>query len=78
MTQDPSATSPASGEDHSRLEAARREKLARLAALGVDPWGGRFDNRQLIGDIRAQKSAIRFVRELGGPIDRAVLLLGTD
>ena len=29
----------------------RRNKLQRIADLGIDPWGGRFDNRLLIGDI---------------------------
>src|SRR5262245_52239788 len=64
MTQDDS-----SPEDFSRLEAARREKLRKIAALGVDPWGGRFDERSLIGEIRARKGEIKYVREAGGPID---------
>lgn len=33
-------------------EAARREKLQRLIALGVDPWGQRFDSHQSIGQLR--------------------------
>jgi lysyl-tRNA synthetase class 2 len=49
-------------------EASRREKLRRIAELGTDPWGGRFDNRTLIGDIRARRGEIRFVRETAGPI----------
>src|SRR5688572_6264535 len=49
-------------------EAARREKLRKIAALGVDPWGGRFDERILIRDIRARRGEIRYVRETGGPI----------
>ena len=39
-------------------EAARREKLKKVADLGVDPWGGRFDDRALIGDARALESTI--------------------
>ena len=40
MTQDSTATPPASGsEDLGRLEAARREKLRKIVALGVDPGG---------------------------------------
>jgi len=58
-----------SPEDRGVHEAARREKLAKLVALGVDPWGGRFDDRLLIGDIRARAGEIRLVRELGGPIE---------
>src|SRR5689334_22483312 len=56
-------------EDIGRLEAVRREKLRKIAALGVDPWGSRFDDRLLIGDIRTRRHEIRFVRELGGPIE---------
>jgi lysyl-tRNA synthetase class 2 len=69
MTQDSNASGSPDGESPDRLEAARREKLARIAALGVDPWGGRFDDRRLIGDIRGQRGEIRFARELGGPIE---------
>ena len=50
-------------------EAARREKLRKIESLGIDPWGGRFDDRTLIGDIRARRSEIRYVRELGGPVE---------
>jgi lysyl-tRNA synthetase class 2 len=50
-------------------EAARRAKLAKIAALGVDPWGGRFDDRLMIGEIRAKAGEIRFVRESGGPVE---------
>jgi lysyl-tRNA synthetase class 2 len=34
------------------LEAARRDKLQRIAALGLDPWGQRFDNHQPIAEVR--------------------------
>src|SRR5262245_37677306 len=34
------------------LEASRRTKLDQIAALGVDPWGARFDGRTPIGAIR--------------------------
>ena len=46
-------------------EASRRKKLATLQALGVDPWGGRFENHQAIGEIRALASEIRYVKESG-------------
>jgi len=45
-------------ESSSTLEAARRAKMARLEELGVDPWGQRFDDRTLIGDIRERDSEI--------------------
>lgn len=35
------------------FEASRIEKLRRIEALGVDPWGGRFDGQQPIEAIRA-------------------------
>ncbi len=34
------------------FEASRADKLRRIEALGLDPWGGRFDGHQPIGDIR--------------------------
>jgi lysyl-tRNA synthetase class 2 len=56
------------GEEHRVHEAARRAKLAKIEALGIDPWGGRFDHRTLIGDIRARRGEIQFVKEGGGVI----------
>ena len=50
-------------------EAARREKLQKIVAMGIDPWGGRFDERTLIGEIRARKGDIRYVRESGGAVE---------
>lgn len=49
----------------SMLEAARREKMARLIDLGVDPWGQRFDDREFIGDIRARISEVVYRTEDG-------------
>jgi lysyl-tRNA synthetase class 2 len=34
------------------FEASRKEKLERIAQLGLDPWGGRFDGHQPIEIIR--------------------------
>jgi len=34
------------------FEASRTEKLRRIEALGLDPWGERFDNRQPIAALR--------------------------
>ena len=33
-------------------EASRLEKLRAIEALGIDPWGGRFDGHQPIADVR--------------------------
>ena len=49
-------TDGASGGD--ALEAARREKLRRIAELGHDPWGSRFDGHAPIGEIRARENEI--------------------
>src|SRR5215212_4037163 len=35
------------------LEAVRLEKLRRIEALGLDPWGTRFDGHQAIAEVRA-------------------------
>ena len=43
-----------------RLEEARRKKLARIAELGHDPWGGRFDDRSAIAEIRARAGEIQW------------------
>ncbi|MGQ0634427.1 MAG: lysine--tRNA ligase [Planctomycetaceae bacterium] len=37
-----------------RLELARLEKLRAIEALGVDPWGARFDGHQPISEARAR------------------------
>ena len=41
-------------------EASRREKLRKIIELGRDPWGGRFDDRLPIADIRARAGEIKF------------------
>jgi len=35
------------------FEASRQDKLRRIQALGIDPWGQRFDDRQAIAEIIA-------------------------
>ena len=40
-------------ESHEDLEAVRIEKLRRIEALGLDPWGSRFDGHRAIADVRA-------------------------
>ena len=44
-TEQPSATAAA-------LLQARRDKLAKLHELGIDPWGQRFDNAQPVAVVR--------------------------
>jgi lysyl-tRNA synthetase class 2 len=40
-------------ESRESLEQVRLEKLKRIAALGIDPWGQRFDGHQAISQVRA-------------------------
>ncbi|MAT70927.1 MAG: lysine--tRNA ligase [Planctomycetaceae bacterium] len=67
MTESETPHSPAQ-DDQSTLEAARRAKMARLVELGVDPWGGRFDDRQLIGDIRGRLGEVVYRLEDGAEV----------
>jgi len=39
--------------DTSEYESARREKLQRIANLGIDPWGHRFDGHTPIQQVLA-------------------------
>ncbi len=48
---------PASGGD---WESSRRDKLQKIAALGHDPWGSRFDDHASIANIRARAGEILF------------------
>ena len=50
-------------------EEARRNKLQQIVDLGHDPWGQRFDDRDLIGDLRQREQEIKFVLEDGTSID---------
>lgn len=63
MSIDPSSASPGFHE------AARRDNIRKLQALNVDPWGQRFDQRQLIGPIRELAQDIKFVRADGASVD---------
>jgi lysyl-tRNA synthetase, class II len=39
-------------EPRENLEVVRQEKLRRIADLGLDPWGGRFEGHQAIATVR--------------------------
>jgi lysyl-tRNA synthetase class 2 len=47
------------------LEESRRKKLQTIIEMGIDPWGNRFDNRDLLGKIRAKVVEIKFESETG-------------
>ena len=66
VMSDNADTPPAN--DLSPLEAARREKMAKLESLGLDPWGQRFDDRQLVREVRALADQIVYRTEDGKEI----------
>ncbi len=55
--------------DDSEFLAARRSKMKRLVELGIDPWGQRFDDRSMIGDVRDRAGEIRYKLESGVAVD---------
>jgi lysyl-tRNA synthetase class 2 len=56
---------PATTSTSGNWESSRREKLERIAQLGRDPWGSRFDDHAAIADIRARASEIIFSTQDG-------------
>lgn len=46
-------------ESRDSLEAVRAEKLKRIADLGIDPWGQRFDGHQAIAEVRPRSAGRR-------------------
>ncbi len=57
-------------EEQPDLAEVRLDKLRQIEALGIDPWGHRFDNTTPIGDIR-KLPAEPFAEETPGPKVRA-------
>ena len=41
-------------QDTGRLQQQRKEKLQRIGQLGIDPYGGRFDNVESTQSVRAR------------------------
>lgn len=50
------AETPAAGD----WETSRRDKLKKIAELGHDPWGSRFDGHMAIAEIRARAGEVVF------------------
>lgn len=65
----PNPPPPPAGEAQDLAEV-RLEKLRQIEALGIDPWGQRFDGATPIGEIRALPSA-PFSEDKPGPKVRA-------
>lgn len=58
MTQEDASTADNSPVDTTDPLVARREKLAAIKAMGIDPWGQRIDGITPIGDARAMAGEI--------------------
>jgi lysyl-tRNA synthetase class 2 len=54
----PVTEKPASTTSSGDWESARRDKLRRVAEMGYDPWGSRFDDHMPIGTIRARAGEV--------------------
>ncbi|MEX2092327.1 MAG: lysine--tRNA ligase [Pirellulales bacterium] len=53
-------TEPAETQAAGDWETSRRDKLRKIAELGHDPWGSRFDEHAPIADVRARAGEIVF------------------
>jgi lysyl-tRNA synthetase class 2 len=54
-------------------ESARRDKLRKIAELGIDPWGTRFDGHAPIAEIRARAGEIVYRLQDGREVPLPVL-----
>lgn len=61
-------TTAPDGNSEGMHEASRREKLRKIAQMGYDPWGERFDDRQWVGEIRAREGEVRYRLASGGEL----------
>lgn len=64
MSDTPAATN-APGSSEEELIAVRREKVAKIRALGVNPYGGRFDVTTTAAEIKADFQEGKQVKLLG-------------
>ena len=53
-------TEPAEPQSTGDWESSRRDKLRKIAELGHDPWGSRFDGHAPIAEIRARAGEVVF------------------
>ncbi|TWT70115.1 lysine--tRNA ligase [Crateriforma conspicua] len=63
------ASTPDNGDDFTDPRVARRSKLQKLTDMGIDPFGGRFDDRTWIGDCHAMSDQVKFRTAEGETID---------
>jgi lysyl-tRNA synthetase class 2 len=60
----PAATTSSTGD----WESSRRDKLQRIAEMGRDPWGSRFDDHQAIAEIRGRSGEIVYKTQDAGSV----------
>ncbi len=60
MSAEATPASPGDQPDSTDPLVARREKLAAITALGVDPWGQRLDGHTPTADARAQAGEVKY------------------
>ena len=58
-----------SPKDDDALHRARRDKLDKISAMGIDPFGHRFDDRDWIRDIRDQSTELTYRTEDGKEVE---------
>ena len=63
------APTPTDGDDSADPRVARRVKMQQIIEMGIDPWGQRFDDRDLIGECIEKAKATKFVKEDGTEVD---------
>ena len=56
-----------------KLKEGRRNKLDKLLELGVDPYGGRFENVEPVAEVRARAEALNLPDGEGREDQRARL-----
>lgn len=69
MSDSNSPASPDSNQELSVYQAARLDKLRKIEALGIDPWGQRFDDRILIRNVQAMADQIKYRLASGSSVD---------
>lgn len=63
-------TTPADGgDDPLDPRVARREKLKKIADLGIDPFGQRFDDRDLIGSCHEKSGEVKWIKADGTEVE---------
>jgi lysyl-tRNA synthetase, class II len=58
--------------------AARRDKLRRIAEMGLDPWGARLDGIQPVADVRGRLAEVKFRTEDGREIELPLEILSLE